>query len=108
MYHNILAKGVLLYGPPGVGKTHLVSSIANVCGADMVCCFFYRDTNIVRILNVRFQIVIQGPEVFGPYIGESEEQLRTKFKEAALISQQKQLPVILFIDEIVSVMIHVM
>ncbi|KAI8581192.1 hypothetical protein K450DRAFT_172549 [Umbelopsis ramanniana AG] len=73
-------KGVLLYGPPGVGKTYLVASIAKVCGAEM--------------------IVIQGPEVFGPYIGESEEKLRNKFKEAALCSEQKKVPVILFIDEI--------
>ncbi|KAG2179539.1 hypothetical protein INT44_006386, partial [Umbelopsis vinacea] len=74
-------KGVLLYGPPGVGKTYLVASIAKVCGAEM--------------------IVIQGPEIFGPYIGESEEKLRNKFKEAALCSEQKKVPVILFIDEIV-------
>jgi transitional endoplasmic reticulum ATPase len=29
-------EGVLLYGPPGVGKTYLVASIAKVCGAEMV------------------------------------------------------------------------
>lgn len=56
----------------------------------------------VSLMCDRNQIVIQGPEVFGPYIGESEEQLRAKFKEAAQSSQQKKVPVILFIDEIVS------
>lgn len=74
-------KGVLLYGPPGVGKTFLVSSIAKRCNAKM--------------------FVIQGPEVFGPYIGESEEKLRAKFSQARNYAVKENVPVILFIDEIV-------
>lgn len=75
-------KGVLLYGPPGVGKTFLVSSIAKRCNAKM--------------------FIIQGPEVYGPYIGESEERLRAKFTEAREYAIKENVPVILFIDEIVS------
>lgn len=75
-------KGVLLYGPPGVGKTFLVSSIARKCNARM--------------------FVIQGPEVFGPFIGESEEKLRTQFALARDYAIKEKVPVILFIDEIVS------
>jgi transitional endoplasmic reticulum ATPase len=74
-------KGVLLYGPPGVGKTFLVSSIAKRCNAKM--------------------FVIQGPEVYGPFIGESEEKLRAKFTEARDYAVKENVPVILFIDEIV-------
>ncbi|KAG2198242.1 hypothetical protein INT46_009021 [Mucor plumbeus] len=73
-------KGVLLYGPPGVGKTFLVSSIAKKCNAKM--------------------FIIQGPEVFGPFIGESEEKLRTKFTRAKDYAIKENVPVILFIDEI--------
>lgn len=76
-------KGVLLYGPPGVGKTFLVSSMAKRCNAKM--------------------FIIQGPEMYGPYIGESEEKLRAKFIEAQDYAMKKSLPVILFIDEIVSI-----
>lgn len=76
-------KGVLLYGPPGVGKTFLVSSIARKCNAKM--------------------FIIQGPEVFGPFIGESEEKLRAKFTEARDYAVKEDVPVILFIDEIVSI-----
>lgn len=76
-------KGVLLYGPPGVGKTFLVSSIARKCNAKM--------------------FIIQGPEVFGPFIGESEEKLRAKFTEARDYAIKEDVPVILFIDEIVSI-----
>jgi transitional endoplasmic reticulum ATPase len=77
-------KGVLLYGPPGVGKTFLVSSIAKRCNAKM--------------------FIIQGPEVYGPYIGESEEKLRAKFTEARNYAIKENVPVILFIDEIVRLM----
>lgn len=78
--HIECPKGVLLYGPPGVGKTFLVSSIAKRCNAKM--------------------FIIQGPEVYGPFIGESEEKLRAKFNEAKNYAITENVPVILFIDEI--------
>ncbi|KAJ2852400.1 hypothetical protein IWW36_000287 [Coemansia brasiliensis] len=77
-------KGVLLYGPPGVGKTRLVSTIASATNAALT--------------------TVQGPEIIGPYLGESEERLRAKFVEA----REKLLKAdvkasILFIDEIDSI-----
>ncbi|KAJ2558720.1 hypothetical protein EV175_000660 [Coemansia sp. RSA 1933] len=74
-------KGVLLYGPPGVGKTRLVQQIAHLTGSHLT--------------------VVQGPEVLGPYLGESEQKLRDVFAQA----QQKATTdpgtsSILFIDEI--------
>ncbi|KAJ3021104.1 hypothetical protein HKX48_009199 [Thoreauomyces humboldtii] len=71
-------KGVLLHGPPGVGKTFLVSAVARACAAKM--------------------IIINGPEVFGAYQGESEERLREKFEEAQSLATGEH-PCILFIDE---------
>ncbi|KAL1936322.1 hypothetical protein VTP01DRAFT_456 [Rhizomucor pusillus] len=73
-------KGILLYGPPGVGKTFLVSSVARACGAQL--------------------FILQGSEIYGPYIGESEEKLRIKFRQAQEAAARKDIPVILFIDEI--------
>ncbi|RUS18369.1 LOW QUALITY PROTEIN: P-loop containing nucleoside triphosphate hydrolase protein [Endogone sp. FLAS-F59071] len=73
-------KGILLYGPPGVGKTFLVSSIAQACNAKVV--------------------TIHGPEVYGPYVGESEEKLRAKFDQAKAMTVEEGAPVILFIDEL--------
>ncbi|KAI8970960.1 P-loop containing nucleoside triphosphate hydrolase protein [Pilobolus umbonatus] len=74
--HIECPKGILLYGPPGVGKTFLVSSVAQKCGAKL--------------------FVVQGSDLFGPYIGESEEKLRKIFTEA----RNHGHPAILFIDEI--------
>ncbi|KAI8909376.1 P-loop containing nucleoside triphosphate hydrolase protein [Powellomyces hirtus] len=71
-------KGVLLHGPPGVGKTYLVSTVARACGASM--------------------LTINGPEIFGAYQGESEERLREKFQEAQAMATGRS-PCILFIDE---------
>ena len=67
--------GVLLYGPPGCGKTLLAKALANECEA----CFFS----------------ISGPEIMNKYYGESEAKLREIFKEAA-----ENAPSIIFIDEI--------
>lgn len=68
-------KGVLLYGPPGCGKTMMAKALANETSA-----YFTH---------------IGGPEVMGKYYGESEERLRKIFEEA-----QEHAPSILFIDEI--------
>lgn len=68
-------KGVLLYGPPGCGKTLIARTIAGEADAN----FF----------------VISGPEIIHKHYGESEAQLRRVFESAA-----KQAPSIIFIDEI--------
>ncbi|CAG8479355.1 4201_t:CDS:10 [Funneliformis mosseae] len=73
-------KGVLLHGPPGVGKTYLVSIIAKACNAKMIS--------------------IDGPDVFGTYVGESEANLRNKFSQAKRMTIEEDNPIILFIDEL--------
>ncbi|KAJ3208467.1 hypothetical protein HDU67_006709 [Dinochytrium kinnereticum] len=76
-------KGVLLYGPPGVGKTLVVTAVAELCDAKLV--------------------MVNGTDVFGSYTGESEEKLKDRFKEALTKSSsgKDDKPCILFIDEIV-------
>ncbi len=68
-------KGVLLYGPPGVGKTLLAKAVANEAGATFLS--------------------INGPEIMGKYYGESEERLREVFRQA-----KEKAPSIIFIDEL--------
>merc|ERR1711912_49132 len=71
-------KGVLLYGPPGSGKTLIVRAVANETGA-----FFF---------------LINGPEIMSKMAGEAESNLRKAFEEA-----EKNAPAIIFIDEIDSI-----
>jgi len=68
-------RGVLLYGPPGSGKTLIARAVANETGA-----FFF---------------LINGPEIMSKMAGESEANLRKAFEEA-----EKNAPAIIFIDEI--------
>ncbi|MEM4568163.1 MAG: CDC48 family AAA ATPase [Thermofilaceae archaeon] len=68
-------KGVLLYGPPGCGKTLLAKAVANETEA--------------------YFIAINGPEIMSKFYGESEQRLREIFEEA-----KEHAPAIIFIDEI--------
>jgi transitional endoplasmic reticulum ATPase len=68
-------RGILLYGPPGCGKTLIARAVAAEAGAH----FF----------------LINGPETIHKFYGESEAQLRRVFEEA-----RKRAPAIVFIDEI--------
>lgn len=71
-------RGVLMYGPPGSGKTLIARAVANETGA-----FFF---------------LINGPEIMSKLAGESESNLRKAFEEA-----EKNAPAIIFIDEIDSI-----
>ncbi|CAN1253018.1 Cell division cycle protein 48 homolog, partial [Linum perenne] len=71
-------KGILLYGPPGSGKTLIARAVANETGAFFFC--------------------INGPEIMSKLAGESESNLRKAFEEA-----EKNAPAIIFIDEIDSI-----
>ncbi|MGM0606655.1 MAG: AAA family ATPase, partial [Halobacteriota archaeon] len=71
-------KGVLLHGPPGTGKTLIAKAVANEIDAS-----FH---------------TVSGPEIMSKYYGESEEQLRDVFEEAA-----EEAPAIIFMDELDSI-----
>ncbi|MCX8187233.1 MAG: CDC48 family AAA ATPase [Nitrososphaeria archaeon] len=68
-------KGVILWGPPGCGKTLIAKAIANETGAHFIS--------------------INGPEIMSKFYGESEARLREIFKEA-----EENAPSIIFIDEL--------
>lgn len=68
-------KGVLLYGPPGCGKTLLAKAVATEAEANF--------------------ILINGPEIMNKYYGETEARLREIFRKA-----EEDAPSIVFIDEI--------
>ncbi len=68
-------KGVLLYGPPGCGKTLIARAVANETEA--------------------YFITINGPEIIHKFYGESEARLREIFEDA-----KKHAPSIIFLDEI--------
>ena len=74
-------RGVILYGPPGCGKTHLARALAN----DVQSRFYF----------------INGPAIVGTMQGETESNLRKIFNEAA-----HHAPSIIFIDELDAIAPH--
>jgi peroxin-1 len=69
-----LPSGLLLYGPPGCGKTMLAGAVSNECGLNFIS--------------------VKGPEMLNKYIGASEQAVRDIFARAAAAA-----PCVLFFDE---------
>jgi len=68
-------KGILLFGPPGCGKTLLARAVATESEANF--------------------ITIKGPEVFSKWVGESEKAIREVFRKARMAA-----PAVIFFDEL--------
>ncbi len=93
--HDLPApKGILLYGPPGCGKTLIAKAVANslaqkvpsVAGDKEARSYFFN---------------IKGPELLNKYVGETERQIRLVFQRAREKSEEGW-PVIVFFDEMES------
>ena len=67
--------GVLLYGPPGSGKTLLAKAVATQCSCNFMS--------------------VKGPELINMYVGESERQVREAFARA-----RRARPCVMFFDEL--------
>ncbi len=84
-------KGILLYGPPGCGKTLIAKAVANSL-AKRVAEKTGNDETRSYFLNIK------GPELLNKYVGETERQIRLIFQRAREKSEEG-VPVIVFFDE---------
>jgi proteasome-associated ATPase len=84
-------KGILLYGPPGCGKTLVAKAVANSL-AKKVAAKLGGDDRRSYFLNIK------GPELLNKYVGETERQIRLIFQRAKEKSEEG-VPVIVFFDE---------
>lgn len=87
-------KGILLYGPPGCGKTLIAKAVANSL-AEKIGEKTGKKTS-AYFLNVK------GPELLNKYVGETEHKIREVFKKAKEKAQEDK-PVIVFFDEMDSI-----
>ena len=88
-------KGVLLYGPPGCGKTLIAKAVANSL-AKQVAEKTGRDVGKSFFLNIK------GPELLNKYVGETERHIRLVFQRAREKASEGT-PVIVFFDEMDSI-----
>jgi proteasome-associated ATPase len=87
-------KGILLYGPPGCGKTLIAKAVANSLASKVADVSGDREAR-------SFFLNIKGPELLNKYVGETERQIRLVFQRAREKSEEGW-PVIVFFDEMES------
>jgi proteasome-associated ATPase len=90
-HHLPAPKGILLYGPPGCGKTLIAKAVANSL-AKKVSERTGDDSARSYFLNIK------GPELLNKYVGETERQIRVIF-DRAREKAEEGVPVIVFFDE---------
>jgi proteasome-associated ATPase len=83
-------KGILLYGPPGCGKTLIAKAVANSLAKKVA------DASDQEARS--YFLNIKGPELLNKYVGETERQIRLVFQRAREKSEEGW-PVIVFFDE---------
>jgi proteasome-associated ATPase len=87
-------KGILLYGPPGCGKTLIAKAVANSLAKKVAEVSGDKEAR-------SFFLNIKGPELLNKYVGETERQIRLVFQRAREKSEEGW-PVIVFFDEMES------
>ena len=83
-------KGILLYGPPGCGKTLMAKAVANALAKKI-------EQRTGKATSAFF-LNVKGPELLNKYVGETESKLREVFKKAREKASQ-DVPVVVFFDE---------
>lgn len=98
LHHDLFAehrlpapKGILLYGPPGCGKTLIAKAVANSLANKVA-------EQVGEGKGRSYFINIKGPELLNKYVGETERQIRLVFQRAREKSDEGW-PVIVFFDE---------
>jgi len=89
-YRLLPPKGVLLYGPPGCGKTLIAKAVANSIAKRLES----KENKDVR----SYFLHVKGPELLNKYVGESERQIREVFNKAKEKAEEG-MPVVVFFDE---------
>ncbi|HKE63648.1 MAG TPA: proteasome ATPase [Micromonosporaceae bacterium] len=88
-------KGILLYGPPGCGKTLIAKAVANSLAKQMA-------ERRGEEKHTSYFLNIKGPELLNKYVGETERHIRLIFQRAREKASEGT-PVIVFFDEMDSV-----
>jgi len=83
-------KGILLYGPPGCGKTLIAKAVANALAK--------RIEERTGKETAAYFLNVKGPELLNKYVGETEHKIREVFKRAREKASE-DVPVVIFFDE---------